>query len=77
MSGQLRCTRLADALLGLQMSDGSWPTSRVLRVPDQQEESGEQLPGHGDGKRLMSTAMVSQSLKLWLNEEKRDCGDRH
>jgi hypothetical protein len=61
------CALFVDALLSLQMSDGSWPTSTVLQVRDQRKEDGDDIPTYGDNKRLMSTAMMDQSLKLWLH----------
>jgi squalene cyclase len=58
------CAQLVDALLGLQMGDGSWPASSVLRIPNQKKQGGDQL--YGDNKRLMTTAMMVHALKLWL-----------
>jgi hypothetical protein len=56
---------LVNDLLSFQMSDGSWPASSVLQVPHQWSEEAEVLL-YADCNRLMSTAMASHSLRLWL-----------
>jgi hypothetical protein len=66
MREETGCAPFVNALLRSQMSDGSWPASTVLRVPDQREENGDDIPTYRDAKRLMSTAMMDQSLKVWL-----------
>lgn len=71
MREEAGCGRFADPLLGLQMSDGSWPASSVLRVPDARKGEGEHTPAYGDCKRLISTAMMAQSSRLWPHAEKR------
>ena len=62
---ETKCLCLVNDLLSSQMSDGSWPASCVLQVPHQSSDEAEVLL-YDDCKRLMSTAMASQSLKTWL-----------
>lgn len=62
---ETKCLSLVNDLLSSQMSDGSWPASCVLQVPHQSSDEAEVLL-YDDCKRLMSTAMASQSLKTWL-----------
>ena len=62
---EANCLCLVDDLLASQRSDGAWPASCVLQVPHQwNDDAGILL--YDDCKRLMSTAMVLQSFRLWL-----------
>ena len=52
-----------DLLLARQLTDGSWPPSRGLRVPDQ-HGSGTDGEVFADANRLMSTAMAVMALSM-------------
>jgi hypothetical protein len=56
-------------LLEWQLNDGSWPSSRVLRVPDQSEHISDNCTTYEDSMRLMSTSMAAHALDLYLLAE--------
>ena len=56
-----------DALLELQKSDGSWPPSSVLLVPDK-EGGAAQGAAHADEERMLGTAMAVMAVKTWLRQ---------
>ena len=56
------------SLLGSQRSDGGWPPSRVLKVPDQKTVSNDKAVFE-DGNRLMSTAMAVMALTEVLEKD--------
>jgi hypothetical protein len=68
-AAQLLCQRTVDTLQGLQLMDGGWPASSTLRVPHQQGDCA-LTPSYEDRKRLVSTAVATQSLKLWSSTRK-------
>lgn len=67
--------QVTDALLQQQGSDGSWPSSPILRVtrhscfaPWQERDPG---PLHADQERLFTTATALRSLAAWEARNKR------
>src|SRR6185295_13788137 len=56
--------RLGESLLDLQCSDGGWPPSSVLRIPDQREPSKNTL--HCDDRRLLTTMVSLAALTRWI-----------
>jgi hypothetical protein len=56
------------SLLGCQRSDGGWPPSRVLKVPNQKTASEDEL-AFEDGNGLMSTAMAVMALTGILGKD--------
>jgi squalene cyclase len=56
------------SLLGRQRSDGGWPPSRVLKVPNQKTAS-EDESAFEDGNGLMSTAMAVMALTEILGKD--------
>ena len=62
-TGAGEATRLVQTLLEWQLDQGGWPSSRVLKIPDQRaDDSGEAV--FADVQGLMSTAMVVMALRL-------------
>jgi len=54
-----------DALLVLQLEDGSWPPSSLLLAPDH-DDPAEGGPAYADLDCTLGSAMVTLALKSWL-----------
>jgi hypothetical protein len=54
-------------LLEWQFNDNSWPSSPVLRVPDQNGHTNSNI--YEDPMRIMSTLMVTYALNLYIGPE--------
>jgi hypothetical protein len=57
--------RFLEGLLAQRLDDGSWPSSRVLRVPAQRDARIHTL--HADERRLFGTAQAVAAIKLWMS----------